>query len=317
REVEADQHRRVLVSNEFIAGWDESVAQRFLDELGPRTHVVVTVRSVASLLPSLWQQYVKTGYTEHFESFLSRVLADRPDPGTLLRGFDRHDQGGAVVRWAQVAGPERVTVVVADKSEPLRVPAAFEALLDLSGGELAPVSHRGFEVNRSLTLQEAALLLRVNQILAPYEVDEDDLVRILRRGATARVLDECTPDVHQGALALPAWALDRAGEVGTAYADVIARSGVRVIGDLAELRRAPSGGPGHVAMPDLVSTEVAAQAVVGALSAGLARGSNFGRPMAVRRRPGSNAITLSRRAHRVARRLRRLRPSRDSADRIR
>ena len=298
-EVEGDRERRVLISNEFIAGWDEPVARRFAAELGPRTHVVLTVRNFASVLPSLWQQYVKTGYREDFERFLSIVLADDPDPTDQPPHFERNDQGAAVSRWVDIVGADRVTVIVVDKAEPARVSISFETMLGLPAGTLNTTEQRGLAVNRSLSAAEASLLLAVNRQLEGYRVAEEDLIRILRRGAASRILDECPPAGPDAQLSLPPWAGEQAAARGLGYAEAIERSGARVIGDLSELGRAPRPAVGHWTMPGLVSTEVAAQAVVGALSAGLHRGSNFGLP--ARARPRS----FSRRVAVLIRRLRR------------
>ena len=239
-ELAGEQHRRILISNEFIAGWDDAVAARFVDQVGARTHVVITLRSFGALLPSIWQQYVKSGS-----------------------------------------------------------PTGFEDLLDLPAGMLDDPTQGGSDTNRSLSAEEAGLLLAVNRILAAYRVEEEDLVRIVRRGATARFLDECPAPDPQSTLALPPWAADAAAARGREFAAAIDAAGVNVIGDLAELGRVPHTRPGRWTSPDTVSTEVAAQALVGALSAGLGRGSNLGLP--ARTRPRSPSRTTARLIARILR----------------
>ena len=299
-EVNQDHQRRILISNEFIAGWDTAVARRFVEELGTtRTHIVFTVRSFASLLPSLWQQYVKTGYPHDLEHFLSRVLADRPNPAELPPNFDRNDQGLVVSRWADIVGPENVTVIVVDKTEPKRISTSFEAMLGLPPGTLSTGEQGGSAVNRSLSNEEASLLLSVNQLLEPYRVAEEDLIRVLRRGATGRMLEERPPATRQTQLTLPPWAAEPAAARGREHAHVIATSHVRVIGNLDELGHHPGTTDGGWIMPDMVSTELAAQAVVGALSAGLHRGTNFSLP--ARARPRSPAPTTAKLVSRVRR----------------
>lgn len=284
-ELAGDSRRRILISNEFIAGWDDAVAGRFLDQLGPRTHVVITLRSFGALLPSIWQQYVKSGYTVGFEDFL-RIVLEGSARFDLLPppNVDQHDQGEVVARWARVAGPERVTVVVGDKANRRLISTAIEELLDLPAGMLYDPAQGGADSNRSLSVDEARLLLAVNRILAAYPVEKDALVSVLRRGATARFLDECPAPGPSSALALPPWAGDAAATRGREFAAAIDAAGVAVIGDLDDLARVPQSRPGRRTGPDTVPTDVAAQALVGALSAGLGRGSNFGLPARVRPR---------------------------------
>lgn len=299
-ELVDDQRRRVLISNEFIAGWDDVVAARFLEQLGPRTHVVITLRSYGALLPSIWQQYVKGGHTVGFEDFLRITLTGSTDAGPPPPHLDRHDHGLVVQRWCGLAGASRVTVVVGDKARPTLIPSAFEGLLGLPTGFLHDPTQGGSGTNRSLSAEEAGLLLAVNRILVDHELSEADLVRLLRRGATARFLDECRPGGPDAALSLPPWAAEAAAARGTTFAEQIAASGVRVLGDLRELGRVPRSRPGRWTTPDAVSTEVAAQALVGALSAALGGGSNFGLPSGAR---PSRVPRTTRRLLRGARRI--------------
>lgn len=275
REIDAEPVSRIWISNEFICGADDATATGFLNDLGPRTHVVVTLRRVAEVWPSVWQQEVKTGTRVCLEAWLAAVLADPPDPAALPPLFARHNQGAVVARWSRVAGPERVSVLVADKTQPRRVEEAFEGLLDLPSGILDTSGQRGHQTNRSLSAPEAALFRRVNELLQPGQMNLDELTRVLRRGAIARVLDAHEPPGSADTITLPSWAWDGAARTGARYAEEIAATGVRVIGDLAELSRAPQT-EGRCTLPDTVPVEVAAQAVLGAMSAGLYRGPDFG-----------------------------------------
>lgn len=286
-QINADHTRRILISNELIAVGDEAVARRFRDELGPLTHVVFTVRSFASVLPSLWQQYVKSGNQQAFEEFLSRRLDDSLDPPSDMA---RHDQAALVSRWARVFGPDNVTVIVVDKSEPCRVSSSFETLLGLPAGMLYEPVLTGEAVNRSLSVHEASLILTVNRLLDPYGLDQEEVDRLLFNGATKRMLDEAPAPDPDAQLILPPWAVEPATARSRQYAEAIAATGVRVIGDLEELSRPPRTDRGQWEISTSVPVEVAAQAVLGAVSAGLNRGSNFGLPAAVRPRTVEAAL---------------------------
>ena len=141
-EVEAERYRRVFISHELIADWKSGIARRFTEDLGLRTHVLVTVRNFASWLPSVWQQYVQTGLTLDFEQFLSAVLSEHAELARLPPTFDRPDPGRVVNRWADIVGAENVTVVLVDEARPTRARAAIEALLGLPSGLLADSPQR-------------------------------------------------------------------------------------------------------------------------------------------------------------------------------
>jgi hypothetical protein len=301
-EIGHEPDRKIWISNEFICGCDDQTAARFLADLGARTHVIVTLRSVAATLPSLWQQYVKTGTTDNFEDWLAIVLTHPLDSPRMPVHFGRNDQGAVVARWARLAGPENVTVVIGDKADPRRIPSTFETLLGLPPGTLDPPRGGGFDTNRSLSAEEVSLFLKINQALPRGKMTEDELTRILRGGSMARVLNERTPPSSDSALVLPAWAARRASELGRRYAEVIDGAGVRVIGDLTELSLT-SAPPGRHTMPDQIPVELAAQAVIGAMSGQLHRGSDFRRPLAERVRPTRLMQTMARRLRQSVRRL--------------
>ena len=78
---------RVLISSEsFALTPDESAAQMVAD-LGPeRVHVVFTMRPVAALLSSSWQQYLKSGWTTTYGQWLDQIVAEL-EPGARRSGF--------------------------------------------------------------------------------------------------------------------------------------------------------------------------------------------------------------------------------------
>lgn len=284
-EIEADPDRRILLSHEFAAEADDATVRRFRDELGPRLHVVVTLRPLAALLPSAWQQHVKSGYRRPFDAWLRRVLADPPDLSTTPAFHRRNDQSAIVARWAAVVGPERVTVVVGDKARPRLLTDAFEDLLGLPRGLLHGAVEGGMRANRSLSAPEAELLRRVNAVIAGQEVDWRDYRALVRLGAVARLLERRTPAAGEARLSLPEWASARAAELGRAHAEAIGRAGVAVIGDLAALGEGagPADGPaqrppaegGGAPGPVQVPLDAAAELVAGMLSAATGRGAFF------------------------------------------
>jgi hypothetical protein len=273
-EVEADTERRVLFGHEFASESDAETAKRFVEAIGERQHVIVTLRSPGAILPSAWQQYVKAGVPIAFDEWLESVIADPPDR-SVTRGFhDRNDQAGVVQRWAGAAGPARVTVVVLDKDHPELLFDTFEQLLDLPSGTLAAQALGGFASNRSLTVPEAELFLALNRIIRPHGVEWDDFQRMVRNGAMRRVMDHRTSDEERPQL--PAWAVKRAAEIGAGYAEAIAATGVQVVGDLSQLAEEVPARPHNDPPPTDIPVELAAEAMAGMLSAATWRGATFG-----------------------------------------
>jgi hypothetical protein len=138
REVCAAGDQRVVVSSEFFADATERVIRRVTGELGgPRVHVVVTLRALARLLPSQWQQYLQNGLRMPYLEWLEGTLAQPPRTPTPNFWY-RHRHDKLVARWAQAVGAQSVTVIMVNESDRMALLRAFESLLGLPGGFLIP-----------------------------------------------------------------------------------------------------------------------------------------------------------------------------------
>lgn len=276
REIGGDTTSRVWISHEFASESDDESAARFVEALGERIHVVVTLRPFGAMLTSSWQQYLKGGTSHTFEYWLRSVLAEPPKRTVTPSFHGRNDQSGVVRRWAAAAGQDRVTVVVVDKAVPTRLTDAFEAMLDLPPGFLVDDSLGGLQGNRAFSKEEAELMRQVNLAVKGQPVDWPEYERLLREGGIARLLQARTPAPDEHRLELPRWAADQATDRGQRYAAEVAASGVRVIGDLAALAVPAAGTDEPYQAPTHVSLDIATAMVVGTLSAGLGRGAFFG-----------------------------------------
>src|SRR5699024_5127903 len=133
-ELNADTHRRAVVSHELASEATDGQAKALVDQLGDATHVVITLRPLSSILPSFWTQLLKSALTEPLDTWLTRALNedhDRPIPARQKRGLDHP---ALINRWAQLLGPERVVVTITDRNRPELLPQAFEDLLELPRG---------------------------------------------------------------------------------------------------------------------------------------------------------------------------------------
>ena len=275
REVEQETDRRVWISHEFASESDDKTAARFVEALGGRIHVVVTLRPFGAMLISSWQQYLKGGTSHTFEHWLRAVLAEPPRRAVTPSFHLRNDQSEVVRRWATAAGKDHVTVVVVDKAAPTQLTDAFESMLELPAGFLVDSSLGGLQGNRSFSAEEAELMRQVNLAIKGQAVEWGEYERLLREGGIARLLESRTPGPEEQRLVLPAWAARRATRRGQRYVSEIADTGVRVIGDLGALTEPAVGTDEPQRRPTQVGIDIATQMVVGTLSAGLGRGAFF------------------------------------------
>ncbi|PFG44077.1 hypothetical protein ATJ88_2795 [Isoptericola jiangsuensis] len=266
-EIEAEESRRVWVGHEFVSECDDDLARRFRDELGDRTHVVVTLRNYAAVLPSAWQQTMKGGRTRPFESWLKGVLSDAPKLESTRRAQERLDQGAIVQRWASVFGPDKVTVVVVDKSTPELLFDAFESMLGLDRGMLSQAELDGYASNRSMSVEEAELLRAVNHELRG-QLSWTEYRWWLRLGVAGHMLGERSPGEHDTRIVLPTWAAEKAAKRSARFVEQISSSGARVVGDLDLLDRPVPHEERPVLDSPTVPVDAAARAVLGAIAQG-------------------------------------------------
>ncbi len=273
REVRGSDARLVVLSSEDFAQADEPTIRRIVGDLGDRRiHVVLTLRPLARLLPSQWQQNVQNRYSKPFATWLAATFdPDEKSPGAKRRaGFwRRHRDDILVRRWADVVGVANVTVIVLDDAEPERLYRTFEGLAGLSAGTLQV--DRAL-ANRSLTLPEVEAVRAFNRLYKAERLPKPLYTRVLRRGA-APILKRRQPPPGEPRLVLPAWAAERVASVAGEIAEGIAATGVHVIGDLESLARV-EGSSDEAPTETLVPADVAATLAMGVLVAtGAARAS--------------------------------------------
>jgi hypothetical protein len=257
----------VFVSSEFLCEADRPTIRRIVDELADGdVQVVLTLRPLARILPSAWQQYLKGGHELPYERWLRSVLAVPAKTVVTPSFWPRHDQGAVVERWAAEVGADRLTVIVLDPDDRGLLLRSFDELLGLPAGTLGQV-HTGPQ-NRSMTAAEAELFRQINVSLRRHRLPYDDYAHLIRYGAIMRTVEQVKPGTDSAALATPGWALERAAELGRDYADrirALSSAGLTVVGDLDRLSDAPDAGPDQP-IPTMIHLSSAVEALLGTVS---------------------------------------------------
>jgi hypothetical protein len=290
----------VVVSSEFFCEATSPAIERIVNDLrSDDLRVVVTLRPLSKILPSAWQQYLKSGHALPYEQWLDAVLADPPNRSVTPSFWRRHDHGAVVTRWAEVVGPDRMNVVVIDESDRGLVLRAFDELLGLPIGTLVegPTDRK----NRSMTAAEAELFRRVNTVLRNTDVTWVEYADLMRYGAILRTVEQHAPPSDASKMTTPAWALDRATELGARYVaaiDALRPAGLRVIGDLDLLAKpAAPAANGITGAPTQIPIDVAVEALLGAVARATAGTLYFPQEPAelAPGLPGSESVGIRRR----------------------
>jgi hypothetical protein len=259
---------RVVVSSEFFCEADDAAADRIVRELGgDGVHIAITLRPLAGIFPSQWQQYVQNGLRASYDDWLERMLANPGGHKTSPYFWRRHAHADLVERWARIVGPQRVVVVVPDPADRGSLLRGFETILDLPSGALVPEPGR---TNRSLTLGEIELIQRLNREFRRRGWGEDAYHHLMRLGVIRTLLASDVSGRDEPRMSTPQWAIDRFVELGNESARRIEASGVVVVGDLSVLALPPSNpaevrGDNAPAPRAAPSASTAVEAVVGAM----------------------------------------------------
>jgi hypothetical protein len=270
REVKRSKKSRVVISSEFLADATPAAIRTVVDDLDrERVHVVVTLRPLARIIPSQWQQFIQSGVRKPFDGWLDAIFNDPSKVSPTFWRRHRHDE--LIARWADVVGPENITVVALDDRDHAMVTRVFERLVGLREGTL--VADHDLS-NRSMTMAEVEIVRAFNQQFFAEGLSRPLHTQVMRFGA-ASYMKSRPPAADAQRVEAPQWALDRAGEIARGMVDAIGASGVRIIGDLERLTEVPTSRLADGPRPDLdIAPDTAAVAAMGVLVAsGLARGS--------------------------------------------
>ena len=227
----------VVVSHEILAGAKPAEAQRALADLSfAEVHVVYSARDLARQVAAEWQEQLKHQRKVTFKTFLRQLReTDRGggDSKRSTRWFWRV-QGlpGVLERWGHGLTPAQVHVVTVPRpggpSEEL-----WQRFCTALGIDPAWAPAEGSRRNPSIGTAESTLLRQVNARLKAAGLPSDQYRALVRQLVVHETLAE-RPDMRP--VTLPPDAYDWAEEVAQTWIEWVKGSGVRVVGDLEELR---------------------------------------------------------------------------------
>ncbi|RNL62230.1 hypothetical protein EFK50_10600 [Nocardioides marmoriginsengisoli] len=231
-EIARNELPRICVSNEDFGRADDDAIARILAGTGAeRTHLVYVARRLDKLLPSHWQERVKSRMTLGYEEFLHHVVDDPDRDWEARMMWESHDVGPILDRWARHLDRDRMTVIVADEADRRLTPNTFEAFLGLDEGTLQPGSTRS---NTSLTFTQTEAVRRLNLMARENGWTPQQYWRIIQAGtvkALRTALEEGGPKIT----GLPGWAYEKVADRAEAQVAAITAAGVRVVGDPSRL----------------------------------------------------------------------------------
>jgi hypothetical protein len=256
--INSSNAETILLSSEFFSELDSQAISKIFSKIkGRRVEALFTVRPLVKLLGSSYQQYLKYGITADYEEWLHSVL-DKPGESKINPTFwQRHFHGQVVERWAKILGPDSVSVIIVDETKPQFLFDSINSHLGLPNNFLKPVE---IGSNRSLTMEEIALLLEINRRF-PKERNWSEYEVFIRRGYIQTLTDTVAPSPNSERLLTPSWAIKKGNEIGAEIKRELIAIGAKIIGNIESLDSAQVP-EGDAIYPKNISIEVISQAML-------------------------------------------------------
>ena len=216
----------VLLSSEFFSHTNQVQVEKFKSDMGVEdTTIVFTMRALAKILPSRYQQSLKKGNTWSYDEWLTDIL-QRNIPNPTTRKFGNYSN--TIARWASVFGAENIVVVVVDENTPNLIFDAFHSILGLTPNTIVKAEDKA--LNRSLTTEETVLLAALNHTFK-NEGNWKEYVRFVRNQIVKSWSGRPAVKEHSR-IHTPEWAVDKAVELAEINIEHIKSLGIKVHGDL-------------------------------------------------------------------------------------
>ena len=243
---------KIILSSEFFAELEPQYLQKLASSIrGRQIKILFTLRPLAKLLSSSYQQYLKFGLKADYVEWLHSVL-DEPGVSKLNPTFwKRHMHGEVVAKWASVFGVENISVLIVDEQRPELLYESINNYLGLPAGFLKPEPEGS---NRSLSVEEVSLLLELNRRF-PEEREWNEYLIFIRNGYIREITDNVPLKPGSTKLLTPGWAVSKANEIAAESRKKIQELGVDVLGDISSLDNAkvPEGETEYASSIDIAT----------------------------------------------------------------
>ena len=243
-----------IISMEFLGPTPPEDIERVVQSLAPaQVQVVMTVRDLGRNIPAMWQEGLKNGQSWHWDDYLRAIEDPSPELTEHAKKFWRHMNFPFIARkWSKAVGEDRFTLVTVPH------PGADPRLLwdrfcSVVGLDPEPFDTSGTS-NASLGAASALVLRALNDSLPDkFPVARYQKVvkhSLAKKGMTAHA--EVEEPIGFGD--------DWINERSERHIEKLTEMGLRVVGDLGELRPVLQKGvdPGEVPVEDQLEAAVAA-----------------------------------------------------------
>jgi hypothetical protein len=258
----------VLISHEILAAaGPESVARAMASFPDHEVHVVLTARDLGRQIPAEWQERVKHRGGRDYAAFLKALQRNYTRTDWTVWFWRVQHLPRIIGTWGATLPPERIHLVTVPPADgPSN--ALWQRFASVLGLSLRASYAESETTNASLGAAEVTMLRRLNGALKDQGVPRTIYVNWVRESIVKEVLAQ-----RPGKMLASVPPRRRAGveEITASWLEDIRRSGVDVVGDLADLESVWPDDQEHWSDPDQADPAVVADAAIEALAHVLAR----------------------------------------------
>jgi hypothetical protein len=231
--------QNVIISSEFLSELSPEHIKKLASSIGDKQlRLIFTVRPVAKILPSAYQQEVKNGSKLTYDKWLARVLDPEKESRVRTRFWKRHSHHLEIAKWAEIVGVANISVIVSDESRPEFLTDSFFELIGASTDSFR--ESKKDIVNRSMDLAEIELLRRINEKF-DRNLGWDEYVASIRSTIVKTWTQSIPSENSPGRLANPENFKERIDQRVLEVTEGIKALGVTVIGDVDSLAKTSFG----------------------------------------------------------------------------
>jgi hypothetical protein len=259
REIKRWNGRSAVLSQEFMCRMTDGQTHALVESLGhgtkSRVHCILTVRDISRLLTAQWQTTMRSRrawtLTEYCAAAAEMSTADHA-AAMHDHFWIRHDYEAILNRWIGEVGKGNVTVVTVPKSssDPEELWRRFCDACEIDASTTASAD----PTHESLGAASAELMRHLNQ----HEVVRQMSLKTYQRSVNTAISRRGLVDRRskEPKLSLPPEFAEWADRSAEQMITLISNAGIRVIGDLDDLKPDAASGPAvipeELGSPDLL-----------------------------------------------------------------
>lgn len=253
------RHETVLLASEFFSEQNAQDISTLKSALGPgvNVEVIFSYRRIEEIVPSQYQQFIRTGYGEDLETFSKAILERDQSHHEAKLFWRRHAVSRILAEWANAFGAKNVHLVNVDRLNPEYLTSWFETFFGLEPGTLDQIAEN--RMNRSLDLEEITFVKTLLSLLPPERIAKEWKL-IFRDKMIAEIASRPSSNPNSRKLSLKADHKKQFEQISNQVQSEISQLGINVHGHIMEAEKGDRAS--NQPLPTSIHIETVARAIV-------------------------------------------------------